>query len=190
MSPLTSLARLARRAWPRISSMFRLLWVRIANTGENLTVGSRTLLGPGFKLRLAPGGRVKIGDRVRFRQGCTLEVGANAELTIGDDTVMTFGVVVQCAHEVTIGSGCMFGNGASVADNRHEYGESRDGMAETPLVSWPIEIGDGVWISSHTTVASSVGFGSIIGAQSLVSKPVPARVLAFGTPATVRQQLQ
>jgi acetyltransferase-like isoleucine patch superfamily enzyme len=177
-----------RRVLRRLASAIRKAKLRLSY-GRAVSFGRGCYLGPGFILRLEPGGRLHVGDRVHFRQGCTLEIGGDAELTIGDDTVMTFGVVVQCARTVTIGSGCMFANGASVVDSRHELHSPRTGKAETPLETWPVEIGDGVWISSKSTVGASIGFGSVIGAHSFVSKPIPPLVLAFGVPATPRNEL-
>jgi acetyltransferase-like isoleucine patch superfamily enzyme len=76
-----------------------------------------------------------------------------------------------------------------VVDSRHEIAGERDGNAQTPLETWAIEVADGVWVSSKTTIASSVGFGSVIGAHSFVSKLIEAYTLAVGTPARVKKML-
>jgi acetyltransferase-like isoleucine patch superfamily enzyme len=183
------LVRLARRAVAKIGSRLRRWKLRIVYLGEDITLGRGVYLGPGFRLRLQPGGRLVVGDRVVFRQGCTVEVGADAELTIGEGTEFTFDVLLQCADEVSIGSGCIFANASSIVDSRHEIASERNGWAQTPLVTWPIEVADGVWVSSRSTVASSVGFGSVIGAHSFVAKPIAAKVLAYGTPASARRSL-
>jgi acetyltransferase-like isoleucine patch superfamily enzyme len=183
------LVRLARRIVPRIGSRLRRWKLRIIYLGEDVTLGRGVYLGPGFKLRLQPGGRLVVGDRVAFRQGCTLEVGRDAEVSIGAGTEFTFDVLIQCADRITIGAGCMFANGSSVVDSRHEIAGERNGNAQTPLETWAIEVGDGVWVSSKCTIASSVGFGSVIGAHSFVAKPIASRVLAFGAPAAAKRSL-
>jgi acetyltransferase-like isoleucine patch superfamily enzyme len=178
-----SASRLMRRIARRVASRVRLWKLRISFPGEDITIGHGVFIGPGFRLRFEPGARLLIGDRVSLRQRCTLEVGPGAELVIGDDTELTFDVVVQCAERVRIGMGCMFANGSSVVDSRHQFHGRRTGQAQTPLETWPIEIGDGVWVSSKSTVSASVGFGSVIGAHSFVSRAVPDHVLAYGVPA-------
>jgi acetyltransferase-like isoleucine patch superfamily enzyme len=186
---LATPVRLARRIVPKVGSRLRRWKLRIVYLGEDITLGRRVFLGPGFRLRLQPGGKLVVGDRVAFRQGCTLEVGANASLEIGDETEFTFDVLVQCADEISIGSGCMFANSSSVVDSRHEIASARNGRAQTPLETWSIRVEDGVWVSSKGTLAASVGFGSVIGANSFVSRPIPGGVLAFGTPAKVGRPL-
>ena len=48
----------------------------------------------------------------------------------------------------------------------------------------PIRIGDNVWIGAGTLVMPGVtiGDGTTIGAGSLVTRDIPASVLAFGQP--------
>jgi maltose O-acetyltransferase len=55
----------------------------------------------------------------------------------------------------------------------------------------PIRIGDNVWIGAGTIVMPGVtiGDGTTIGAGSLVTKDIPASVLAFGQPCRVQRQL-
>jgi acetyltransferase-like isoleucine patch superfamily enzyme len=60
-----------------------------------------------------------------------------------------------------------------------------------PTKSAPIVIGDGVWIAAGVTILPgvSIGAGSIIGAGSVVTRDIPERTLAFGTPARPVRQL-
>ena len=46
-------------------------------------------------------------------------------------------------------------------------------------------IGDGAMVMSKCTIAADVGEAAMIGAHSLVLRPVPARCLAAGVPAGV-----
>ena len=55
----------------------------------------------------------------------------------------------------------------------------------------PIVIGDDVWIGGDVTILPGVtiGRGSVIGAKSLVTKDIPANVMAFGNPAQVVKKI-
>lgn len=51
----------------------------------------------------------------------------------------------------------------------------------------PITIEDGVWIGGHAVIAPGVRIGrnSVIGAGSVVTKDIPANVVAVGNPCRV-----
>lgn len=58
-------------------------------------------------------------------------------------------------------------------------------MREQPGEPKLITVGCGSWIGSAAVVMADVGPNSIIGAGSIVTKPVPAAVVAAGVPARV-----
>ena len=51
----------------------------------------------------------------------------------------------------------------------------------------PVRIGDHVWIGGNVTILPGVSIGdhSIIGAGSVVTKDIPANVIAVGNPCKV-----
>lgn len=54
-------------------------------------------------------------------------------------------------------------------------------------VPGPVKIGDNVWIGANAVICPGVSIGdnSVIGAGSVVTKDLPASVLAAGSPACV-----
>jgi acetyltransferase-like isoleucine patch superfamily enzyme len=48
-----------------------------------------------------------------------------------------------------------------------------------------VRIGEGAWIGSASVVLADVGRGTVVGAGSVVTKPLPDHVLAAGVPARV-----
>lgn len=56
----------------------------------------------------------------------------------------------------------------------------------------PVTIGKSVWIGANVTVCPGVTIGdnSIIGAGSVVTKDIPANVVAFGSPCRVIRPLK
>jgi acetyltransferase-like isoleucine patch superfamily enzyme len=48
-----------------------------------------------------------------------------------------------------------------------------------------VHLGDGCWIGSGSVVMADVGCDAVVGAGSVVTKPLPARAVAAGVPAKV-----
>jgi acetyltransferase-like isoleucine patch superfamily enzyme len=63
----------------------------------------------------------------------------------------------------------------------------KDGM---PKTNGPINIGNDVWISSGATILSgiTIGHGSVIAANALVTKDVPPYTIVGGNPAKIVKQ--
>ncbi|MGN1184200.1 MAG: DapH/DapD/GlmU-related protein, partial [Oliverpabstia sp.] len=59
------------------------------------------------------------------------------------------------------------------------------------MYSFPITIGDNVWIGGNVMVLPGVTIGenSVIGAGSIVTKDIPANVVAFGAPCKVYREI-
>ena len=73
-------------------------------------------------------------------------------------------------------------------------GHSKDATqrAEGIMTSAPIRIGDDVWIGANATIIAGVTIenGSIIGAGSVVTKDIPANVIATGVPCKVLREVK
>ena len=112
---------------------------------------------------------IRIGDRV----------SATGYLTIGATTLVEIGDDVLFASHIFIG------------DNQHGHSD-----AELPYKYQPLEeiaavsIRRGCWIGEHVVIMSGVDIGemSIVGANSVVTKSVPARSIVAGSPARVVRQ--
>jgi acetyltransferase-like isoleucine patch superfamily enzyme len=58
-------------------------------------------------------------------------------------------------------------------------------IQDQPGLLQQIRIGAGTWIGSGAVILADVGCDSVVGAGSVVTKPIPDRVLAAGVPARV-----
>nr|WP_231474903.1 sugar O-acetyltransferase [Enterococcus saccharolyticus] len=102
---------------------------------------------------------------------------ANFNLTLVDDTTIYVGDYVQ------------FGPNVVLAAGTHPIDpESRKKQAQYNL---PIHIKDNVWIGANTVVLPGVTIGenSVIGAGSVVTKNLPANVVAVGNPCRVLREI-
>lgn len=103
----------------------------------------------------------------------------------GDNLFMNFGCVVLDVCPVTIGDNAFFGPGVHIYTATHPLDpvERASGVES----GRPVVIGCDVWIGGHATVCPGVtlGDGAVVGAGAVVTRDVPARSVAVGSPARV-----
>jgi maltose O-acetyltransferase len=123
-------------------------------------------------------GRLEVGRGCAFAGGplrARLEVGPDAELTLGGGAIVNYGVLIRAGLGIRIGSGLLMGSRTLVLD-RHA---GRSG---------PVTIGDDVWLAHGVTVLPGVTIGdnSAVSAGTVVDTDVPAGCLAVGSPLKFR----
>lgn len=112
----------------------------------------------------------------------------NGEIEIGDSVLIMMGVRVTSASKITIGDDCMLSAGCYLTDaDWHDIYDRTQPVGRTA----PIVLEKGVWIGDSAIVCKGVHIGenSIIGAGSVVTKDIPANVVAAGNPAKVVKTL-
>jgi len=147
--------------------------------GDNVSLGSGCML---MALRQYPGGWMKCPD------GETGIQHFDSKIIIGNNVSATERLQVAACAEVTIGNDVMFASNVHINDSLHGYGHTDTPYKYQPLQGIaPIRIGDGCWIGQNVVIMPGVEVGelSIIGANSVVTRSVPARTIAAGSPARV-----
>jgi acetyltransferase-like isoleucine patch superfamily enzyme len=116
---------------------------------------------------------------------------ANARLVIGADFGMTGGTI--CADEsITIGDRVIVGANTTITDTDFHPLDAKLRQSD-PLAgaTAPIAIHDDVFIGMNCLILKGVtiGTGSVIGAGSVVTRDIPAGVIAGGNPAKVLRKV-
>lgn len=115
-------------------------------------------------------------------------------LVFGKNVQLNDNVHIVCEDSIKIGNNVLMASHIFISDCSHgSYkGDDNDtppdiAPAKRPLPSYPITIGNNVWIGEGVIVMPGVtiGDGCVIGAHSVVSKDIPANTIAIGTPAKV-----
>jgi acetyltransferase-like isoleucine patch superfamily enzyme len=103
-----------------------------------------------------------------------------AELIIGKSCGFT-GVSIGCTKKIIIGQNVRCGNNTMIMDTDWHWTDPRTGP------NAPVEIGDNVWLGINVTVTKGVTIGenTLVAAGSIVTKSLPANVIAGGIPAKV-----
>ena len=120
------------------------------------------------------------GEGIDFRPPISIDYGMR--LVIGDRTFLNADFLVIGGGSVTIGPDCLIGPRCAIYTPNHAKDVTRrlDGW-ELPE---PVTIGTNVWLGGSVTITPGVTIGdnSIIGAGSVVTKDIPADVIAVGNP--------
>lgn len=142
-------------------------------------------LGPGFALRIPDNGTLIIGAGVDLRRGFVCEISGDGRVVIGDGTIFTSHALIQCSTSIEIGKRCAFGQAVLLSDGNHRYGDPTKNLLDQGYNFRPLSIGDNAIITAKATVMADVGEGALVGAGSVVTKPIPPHCLALGAPARV-----
>ncbi len=113
---------------------------------------------------------LRIGKNVQIND--YVHITAMQQLTIGDNVLMASKIYISdCSH-------------GSYSGNENDSNPDITPI-ERPLFAKAVTIEDNVWLGEFVSVLPGVtiGKGSIIGANSVVSKSIPSYVIAVGSPA-------
>jgi len=114
-----------------------------------------------------------------------LYIDYGSRTTIGARCFANFGLVALDVAPITIGDDVQIGPNVQLLTPTHpvEPGPRREKWESAQ----PITIGDNVWLGGGVIVLPGVTIGddTVVGAGSVVTKDLPAGVLALGNPARV-----
>ncbi|MDO4283232.1 MAG: sugar O-acetyltransferase [Clostridia bacterium] len=131
-------------------------------------------------------GKIK-GDFI-IEQPFICDYGFNIE--IGDRFYANHNLVILDCNKVK------FGDNVFIAPNCSFYtaGHPLDAKTRNQGLEYakPIEVGNNVWIGGNVVVLPGVKIGdnSVIGAGSIVTKDIPANVVAYGNPCRVVRNIE
>lgn len=141
--------------------------------GQGVRVYAYAHVMPGAAI----GDRTTLGDHVFVEGGAV--IGAN--VTIKNGVLIWDGVTIH--DDVFIGPGVVFTNDRRPRSPRSEVAARR--YAEQPEWLTPTTIGVGATLGANSTIlpGAHVGAYAMVGAGSVVTRPVPPFALVVGAPA-------
>jgi acetyltransferase-like isoleucine patch superfamily enzyme len=139
--------------------------------------------------------RIDIGNRVYIAAGAWLSVvdhhngrDYDPRLWIGDGASLGPGLVISCIADVSVGPGVLTGPRVFIGDAYHEYRDPDTAVVDQPMSNpAPVTIGAGAFLGVHCAVLPGVTIGerAYVGANSVVTRDVPANAVVVGNPARV-----
>ena len=128
-----------------------------------------------------------IGEDTEIRPPLYVDYGAH--LRIGARSFANFGLVALDVAAITIGDDVQIGPNVQLLTPTHPV-EPEPRRAKWEAAE-PIAIGDNVWLGGGAIVLPGVTIGenTVVGAGSVVTRDLPANVVAVGNPARVVRRL-
>jgi acetyltransferase-like isoleucine patch superfamily enzyme len=111
-----------------------------------------------------------------LREGAEIQIGANCGFS---------GTVIGCASKIVFGDNVQCGANTLINDTDWHTDDPRTGPDA------PVLIEKGVWLGVNVTVLKGVTIGenTFVAAGSVVTRSLPANVVAGGVPAKVLKQI-
>ncbi|MFA4928008.1 MAG: sugar O-acetyltransferase [Patulibacter sp.] len=129
-----------------------------------------------------------VGEGAVIRSPLFVDLGER--ITIGPRTFVNCNLTALDIAPITIGADCQIGPNVQLLTPTHpiEPQPRRDKIEGAE----PITIGDNVWLGGGVTVCPGVSIGddSVVGAGSVVTRDIPAGVVAVGNPARVIRKVE
>lgn len=200
------------RIYPFLKGCFYIYWNRIyfyllgIEFGQNLHVQN--------KIYVLGRGKISIGDDFRFTSGDSINpicrnirgaintVCSKSIISIGDRVGIS-SACLWAKEQITIGNDVNIGGDCIIMDNdAHPHDFMKRRTEYERQVGWqgyldeissaPVVIEDDVWIGARCIILKGVHIGarSIIAAGSVVTKDIPADVIAGGNPCKVIRKIK
>lgn len=170
---------------PRLLSALRKRWVLFRHPHANIVFGAGVYLGPGFSLHIPGRGTFIAGPGCEFRRNFRAEIHGGGKLVLGPNVAATYDVIISCTTSIEVGEGAGLGQCLYMTDGGPAWRDTEKPVRAQGYNYRPLTIGDHAVILSKCTVGHSIGERALVGANSIVTKPVPAHCFAAGAPARV-----
>lgn len=162
---------------------------------ENVRLGRGVFLDHGVYLHACPNG-IEVGDDTLVMHGSILHVYnfrdlPRAGIRIGKRCIVGEQTVIRGQGGVTIGDDVLIAPQVQILAVDHVVKSSRVPIMRQGLSTRGIVIEDGVWLGAGVVVTDGVRIGrnAVIGAGAVVTKDIPAGVVALGVPARIVRSL-
>ena len=128
-----------------------------------------------------------LGPDVEIKPPLFVDYGEN--IHVGARTFINYNLTALDVAPIVIGEDCQLGPNVQLLTPTHPIAPQprRDKLEAAK----PITLGDNVWLGGGVIVCPGVTIGdnSVIGAGSVVTRDIPANVVAVGNPARVIREI-
>lgn len=177
-----------------------MIYTKILLIGNNVTYNKYRIVGIPL-IVTSDGGRIAFGDNFSMNNGMMgNQIGYNSpcifraeggSINIGENVGMSQATLIAKGADITIGNNVKLGGGVKVyTTDFHclDYFKRRDSQLDLKeRICSPIMVDEDCFIGAGVIILKGVHIGArtVIGAGSVVTKDIPADVIAAGNPCKV-----
>jgi acetyltransferase-like isoleucine patch superfamily enzyme len=131
-------------------------------------------------------GRLILGKWVHLGANTALRCHEGT-LTLGDKSNLARDISINCYLDVEIGDCALFADSVYISDFDHRFDDLTQNIKDQGIVKSRVRIERDVWLGTKVTIRRGVviGEGTVVGANAVVTKDLPAFSVAVGVPARV-----
>lgn len=128
-----------------------------------------------------------VGRSVHFEPVFRCEFGFN--ISIGNNFYANFDCVMLDGGGIEIGDNVLFAPRVGIYTSNHAIDAAE--RAAGACYAKPVKIGNNVWIGAgvHINQGVTIGDNTVIGSGSVITKSIPANVVAAGVPCKVIREI-
>lgn len=134
-------------------------------------------------IRLNEGSKFLVHGRTIIEYGADVLLKNGAIFEMGKNSYINCNCFIRCHKHIVLSDEVLISNGLNIRDSD---GHKINGVCKEQDVI----INNHVWIGTNVTILKGVIIhsGVVVGANSLITKDIPANSLAYGNPATVHKK--
>lgn len=177
--------------------LWRILYTRIVGWGFK-TIGKKSIIRPCADVIVGKefieiGANCIIGKHIQLTAWSDHNgVKFKPSIKIGSNSQFGSYNHITSINRIEIGEGVLTGKFVTITDNSHGKPNDDSESDISPVIrtiysKGPVIIGNNVWIGDKVTILPNVSIGDscIIGANSVVTKDIPAYSIIGGNPARI-----
>jgi len=163
----------------KIKKLKHLINWLVLKARRNVYTRGISFIEDNVEIILEKNARLYLGKNIQVRRNSVLSVSSDAELRIADNVFLAHGVTIAAREKISLGENTMIAEYVSIRDHDHDAG-----LSLKPLVARGNKTNP---IGAKATIikGSNIGDEAVIGANAVVTHPIPKQVIAAGVPARI-----
>jgi acetyltransferase-like isoleucine patch superfamily enzyme len=162
---------------------------RLQRPGNQVSVGRGLRVGRRVHVAADPGAVLQIGDNVVLGDDAYVHVFRGATLVLGNGVHVNTHARISAFVSVELGDQSGLAAFSAIHDHHHRF-DLKSPWDKRDYEGAPVKIGTGVAILARVAITEGVTIGdfAVVGANSVVTRDIPARTFCGGVPARVIRQ--
>ena len=159
-------------------------YLKIRGIPSNIKIGNNVKIYGDIDLRNRENGKIFLRDNVTIEDNCRIVSAREGLISIDEGSIICAYSIINGGHDVSIGKNCIIGRNTSINSNSHITKKNQN-IRDQGFDLSPVTIEDDCWTGINSVITKGVRLkkGSIIGANSVVTKDTEENSINVGSPS-------